>query len=207
MHRPFCRHSKIKPALFFLHEAGDRLDCQVPDPIAPHGGALELETFLPYRLAVLASLATQAVAAVCAAHGLSLTEWVILTAIAERPQTSAKAIGATFHMQKAKVSRAVSALLRQGLINASPHRGDRRLVELTLTPQGQALHRRSAAAAVDLSRRLEDALTAAEGEALVRGLAKVAQTSLTFKAERAKDLAPLPELREDTVVKPTSGGC
>jgi hypothetical protein len=41
----------------------------------------------------------------------------------------------------------------------------------------------------------------------VRGLAKVAQTSLTFKAERAKDLAALPELREDTEVKPTSGGC
>jgi DNA-binding MarR family transcriptional regulator len=187
MHRPFCRHSKIRPALFFLHEAGDRLDCQVPDPIAPHGGALELETFLPYRLAVLASLATQAVAAVCAAHGLSLTEWVILTAIAERPQTSAKAIGATFHMQKAKVSRAVSALLRQGLVSASPHRGDRRLVELTLTPQGQGLHRRSAAAA-------------AEAGALVRGLARLMQTSLRFRVESAKDLTALPELREDSQV-------
>ena len=108
----------------------------MPDPIAPQGVSLELETFLPYRLAVLASLATHALTGVCASHGLSQTEWVILTAIAERPQTSAKAIGATFHMQKAKVSRSVSALLRQGLISAAPHRGDRRLVELTLTPQG-----------------------------------------------------------------------
>ena len=167
------------------------------DPIAPHAGALELETFLPYRLALLASLATQALAGVCASHGLSQTEWVILTAVAERPQTSAKMIGATFHMQKAKVSRAVSALLRQGLICAAPHRGDRRLVELTLTPQGQALHRRCAAGAADLSQRLEDALTAADREVLVRGLAKVAQTSLAFKAESAKVFAPLPELRED----------
>ena len=172
----------------------------MPDPIAPHGDALELETFLPYRLAVLASLATQAVAAVCASHGLSLTEWMILTAIAERPQTSAKAIGATFHMQKAKVSRAVSALLRQGLVSASPHRGDRRLVELTLTPQGQGLHRRSAAAAAELSRQLEDALTAAEAGALVRGLARLMQTSLRFRVERAKDLTALPELREDSQV-------
>ena len=172
----------------------------MPDPIAPHGVALELETFLPYRLAVLAGLATQAVAGVCASHGLSQTEWMILTAIAERPQTSAKAIGATFHMQKAKVSRAVSALARQGLISASPHRSDRRLVELTLTAQGQALHRRCAAAAADLSRQLEDALTAAEREALLRGLAKLMQTSLRFRVERAKELTALPEPREDSQV-------
>src|SRR5215218_6090054 len=108
MHRPFCSRSKIKPAMFFSHEAGESLDYQVPDPIAPRSVALELESFLPYRLAVLASLATQALTGVCASHGLSQTEWVILTAIAEQPRTSAKAIGATFHMQKAKVSRAVS---------------------------------------------------------------------------------------------------
>jgi DNA-binding MarR family transcriptional regulator len=173
---------------------------KVPDVIAPEAVALELETFLPYRLAVLASVTTQALAVVCASHGLSQTEWVILSAIAERPQTSAKAIGATFHMQKAKVSRAVSALVRQELIRAVPHRGDRRLVELTLTPQGQALHRRCAMAAADFSRQLEDALTAADREALVRGLAKVVQTSLTFKAESAKDFAPSPELREDSQV-------
>ncbi len=173
---------------------------KVPDAIAPEARTLELETFLPYRLAVLASLTMQALAAVCASHGLSQTEWVILAAVAERPQTSAKAICATFHMQKAKVSRSVSALLRQGLIGAAPHRGDRRLVELTLTPQGEALHRRCASAAADFSRQLEDALTAADREALVRGLAKVVQTSLTFKAESAKDFAPSPELREDSQV-------
>jgi DNA-binding MarR family transcriptional regulator len=173
------------------------VDYQVPDPIVPHGVALQLETFLPYRLAVLASLTTQALAVVCASHGLSQTEWVILTAVAERPQTSAKAIGATFHMQKAKVSRSVSALLRQGLISASPHRGDRRLVELTLTPQGEALHRRCAVAAGDFSKQLEDSLTAADREALVRAIAKIMQMSMRFRAERAKDLAALPELGED----------
>jgi DNA-binding MarR family transcriptional regulator len=173
---------------------------KVPDVIAPEARALELETFLPYRLAVLASLTTQALAVVCASHGLSQTEWVILAAIAERPQTSAKAIGATFHMQKAKVSRSVSALLRQGLISAAPHRGDRRLVELTLTPRGEALHRRCAVATADFSRQLEDALTAADREALVRGLAKVVQASLTFKAASAKDFAPWPELSEDSQV-------
>jgi DNA-binding MarR family transcriptional regulator len=179
---------------------------KVPDVIAPEAIALELETFLPYRLAVLASVTTQALAVVCASHGLSQTEWVILTAIAERPQTSAKAVGATFHMQKAKVSRAVSALLRQGHISASPNRDDRRLVELTLTPRGEALCRRCASAAADFSRRLEDALTAADREALARGLAKAVQMSLTFKAESAKDFAPSPELREASQVKPRSGG-
>jgi DNA-binding MarR family transcriptional regulator len=173
---------------------------KVPDVIAPEAVALELETFLPYRLTVLAGFTSQVLAAICASHGLSQTEWVILTAIAERPRSSAKAVGATYHMQKAKVSRAVSALLRQRLINAVPHRGDRRLVELTLTPQGEALHRRCAADAADFARRLEDALAPADREALLSGLAKVVQASLTFEAQSAKDYAAWPEPGEDSQV-------
>src|SRR5690242_7229320 len=100
--------------------------------MGPDAAALQLDTFLPYRLAVLASLTAQALSVVHAAHGLTHVEWVILAAIAEQPRTTAKAIGATFHMQKAKVSRGVSALLRRKLINSALHRRDRRLVELQL---------------------------------------------------------------------------
>jgi DNA-binding MarR family transcriptional regulator len=156
---------------------------KVPDVIAPEAAALELETFLPYRLAVLASLTTQALAVVYASHGLSQSEWLILGAVAERPQTSAKAIGATFHMQKAKISRAVSALLRRNLVSSTPHRGDRRLIELSLTPQGEALYRRCAEAAARFAKELEDALVPADRDALLRGLARVRQASLMYKTE------------------------
>src|SRR5262249_33292908 len=115
--------------------AGTGLDCIVTELVAPGTDSLKLETFLPYRLAVASSVTAQALAVVYAAHGLTQAEWVILTAIAERPGTTAKAIGATFHMQKAKVSRGVSSLQRRKLINTTLHRGDRRLIELQLTPE------------------------------------------------------------------------
>ena len=154
--------------------------------MGPEAALLRLETFLPYRLAVLSSLAAQALAVVHIGHGLTQAEWVILTAVAEQPRTSAKAIGATFHMQKAKVSRGVSALLRRKLIDAAPHRSDRRLIELALTPQGEALYRRCAHAAMDVARELESALEPAEREALLHGLERLAKASLRFDARGMK---------------------
>jgi DNA-binding MarR family transcriptional regulator len=154
--------------------------------MGPEAALLQLETFLPYRLALLSSLTAQVLAAVHASHGLTQAEWVALTTIAERPRTSAKVIGATFHMQKAKVSRAVSALLRRKLIAATPHGSDRRLIELELTPQGDALYRQCAHAAMDVARQLEDALEPAEREALVHGLERLAKASLRFDARGTK---------------------
>ena len=152
----------------------------VTELVAPETALLQLETFLPYRLAVLSSLTAQALAVVHAAHGLTQTEWVILSAVAEQPRTSAKAIGATYHMQKAKMSRGVAALLRRSLINTALHRRDRRLVELQLTPQGEALYRTCAGAAVKVAKELEQALEPAERDALVRGLERLAKAALTL---------------------------
>jgi DNA-binding MarR family transcriptional regulator len=173
---------------------------KVPDLIAPAAVALELETFLPYRLAVLASLTTQALAVVYASHGLSQSEWVVLAAVSERPQTSAKAIGATFHMQKAKVSRAVSALLQRKLVSGTPHRSDRRLVELRLTSQGEVLYRRCADAVADFAKEFDNALAPADRDALLRGLARLAQVSLTFKAESLASVRSAPPPEPDSQV-------
>src|SRR5262249_42597099 len=145
----------------------------------------QLETFLPYRLTVLSGLAAQVLAVIHAAHGLTQTEWVILTAVAERPRTSAKAIGATFHMQKAKMSRGVAGLLRRNLIGTEQHRKDRRLVELQLTPQGEAVYQSCATAAANVARDLQHALEPAEREALERGLDRIAKAALTLGARRS----------------------
>ena len=154
------------------------------DLVAPATALLQLETFLPYRLAVLSSVTSQVLAVVHAAHGLTQTEWVILSAVAERPRTSAKAIGATFHMQKAKMSRGVAGLLRRKLVSTELHRKDRRLVELQLTPQGEALYRSCATAAADVARELERALEPAEREALVRGLERLAKAASKLELAR-----------------------
>jgi DNA-binding MarR family transcriptional regulator len=148
--------------------------------MVPETAPLQLETFLPYRLAVLSSLTAQALSVVHVVHGLTQAEWVILTAVAEQPRTTAKVIGATFHMQKAKVSRGVSALLRRKFISTTLHRKDRRLVELQLTPEGEALYQECAKAVADFAKDLEGALGREDREALVRGLDRLVKAALTL---------------------------
>lgn len=155
------------------------------DLVAPETAPLQLETFLPYRLAVLASLTAQALAVIHAAHGLSQAEWVILAAVAEQPRTTAKAIGATFHMQKAKMSRGVAALLRRKRISTAPHRKDRRLIELQLTPVGEAFYQECAKVVTGFANELESALEREDREALVRGLDRLVKAALTLDARAA----------------------
>jgi DNA-binding MarR family transcriptional regulator len=155
----------------------------VTDLVAGRTASLELDTFLPYRLSMLSSLAAQVLATVHAPRGLNRSEWVVLTSIAEQRQTSAKQIGALFHMQKAKVSRAVAGLLERGLITRRPNPGDHRLALLELTPRGQELYRECAPAAAAFGRQLEASLDVADREVLLRCLAKLADTAQLLTAE------------------------
>jgi DNA-binding MarR family transcriptional regulator len=159
----------------------------VPDLVARETASLELEKFLPHRLSLLSSLAAQALAAVHGPPGLNRSEWMVLASIAERRQTTAKDIGALFHMQKAKVSRAVAGLLERELITRRPNPRDHRLAVLELTPQGEALYARCAPAAAAVGRQLDEALELADREVLLRCLAKLAQAAQLLIAAR-----PLP---------------
>src|SRR4051794_15106625 len=98
MHRQ--ENNEVKSAI----QADDKnWKYDVTNLVAGGTASLELETFLPHRLSLLSVLTAQALAGVHEPHGLNNTEWIVLSSIAERPQTTAKDIGATFHMQKAKV--------------------------------------------------------------------------------------------------------
>jgi DNA-binding MarR family transcriptional regulator len=157
--------------------------------VASRTASLELQTFLPHRLSMLSGLAAQALATVHGPRGLNRSEWIVLASIAERRQTTAKDIGALFHMQKAKVSRAVSGLLERDLISRRPNPRDHRLALLELTPQGQELYAQCAPAAAAFGQQLEQALEAADREVLLRGLARLAHAAQLLIA-----VAPLPGL-------------
>ena len=134
---------------------------------------------------MLSALAAQALAGVHEPHGLNNAEWIVLTSIAERPQTTAKDIGATFHMRKAKVSRAVATLLTRKLILREPNPRDHRLALLDLTPKGRELYEKCAPAAADLAARLEESLAVPDREILARCLLKLAQASQALISELA----------------------
>src|SRR5262249_50399944 len=77
---------------------------------------LQLESFLPYRLAVLASIVSRGLAGIHERHDLGAVEWIVLMTLGEGGPMTATALGARNRMHKTRVSRAVTSLMRRELI-------------------------------------------------------------------------------------------
>ena len=108
-----------------------------PVPSADAPRSLELERFLPYRLAVLANTMSTAVAGAYATRfNLSIPEWRVVAVLARSPDQSAAQVAHRTAMDKVAVSRAVASLVRAGRVARSVEESDRRRSRLCLTDEG-----------------------------------------------------------------------
>jgi DNA-binding MarR family transcriptional regulator len=106
-----------------------------PDPTLPD---FDLSAFLPYRLAVASARVSRAFAARYSREfGLTIPEWRVLAHLAKGDAVSVRDIHERVDMDKPKVSRAASHLEEKGLVRKTGHKGDGRLVSLTLTAEGR----------------------------------------------------------------------
>lgn len=106
------------------------------DPLAD----FDLAGFLPYRLSVAAARVSRAFAEHYREQfGISIAEWRVLVHLHHAGPVSVRDIEARTEMEKSKVSRAASRLEEAGFVAKAVNDADRRLVQLTLTPQGRAL--------------------------------------------------------------------
>ncbi|WP_119154100.1 MarR family winged helix-turn-helix transcriptional regulator [Caldimonas tepidiphila] len=135
---------------------------------------MELQTFLPYRLAVLASAVSQSISAVYADRfALSRDEWRILATLAENPEMKTTEAAAHTTLDKMQVSRAVASLEARGLLEREPDESDRRNRILKLLPAGRALFRRIEPMAEAREAFLLEALDDEERAVLDRALDKL----------------------------------
>lgn len=119
-----------------------------------------LDDFLPYRLSVAASRVSRRFAGLYEAEtGISIPEWRVLAHLAKAGPVSVRDVFARVDMDKSKVSRAAARLEAAGLVRKLGHAEDRRLVELSLTPAGEALMVRLG----EIARQFQDALIAELG--------------------------------------------
>lgn len=101
---------------------------------------LRLSEFLPYRLSIASNAVSERVAGVYQARfGLKVPEWRVIAVVAEQGRLTQAGLVAATQMDKMTVSRAVTTLVDRGLLARAPA-GDRRTLELTLTPEGNSLH-------------------------------------------------------------------
>lgn len=143
---------------------------------APDEAPLKLEEFLPYRLNVVASLASQALSRVYAErYGIGVPEWRVLVTLGQYGTMTGKAIGAHSHMHKTKVSRAVALLEKRKLVARRANREDMREQLLALTPAGRAIYQDLVPVASAFARRLIEAVDPADRAAFDRALARLTE--------------------------------
>lgn len=140
--------------------------------------ALQLETFLPYRLNRLADAVSRDFSRIYRdRHGMTRPEWRLLATLGQYGTMTATDIGRHSAMHKTKVSRAVSALERRGWIKREAHEADRRLEHLTLTKAGDTAYRELVPLARTFEKGLFQNMCDADREAVLRGLAALERAS------------------------------
>ena len=127
---------------------------------------LELENFLPYRLSVLAQLVSESLHDLYAGpFELTVTQWRVMAALGRFAPLTASDVGQRIVMDKVAVSRAVSGLMKRGLVERATDRADRRRASLRLSTRGKAVHAKIVPLALDYEAKLYKVLSNEEREA------------------------------------------
>jgi DNA-binding MarR family transcriptional regulator len=137
---------------------------------------MELESFFPYRLAVLAEAVSRSMAQVYGERfDLARDEWRVLAALAaESPQRTGAVIERTT-LDKVSASRALVRMEAKALVARETDPNDGRGYLIRLLPAGRQLYRRIEPMVLAREQFLLDALDADERQALGAALDKLLQ--------------------------------
>lgn len=86
--------------------------------------------------------------------GVTRREWVMLALLSASGPVSSSELASRAELDKSATSKAVTTLLRKGLVARHSRTGDRRFAELELTPAGHALYRQIVPVVEGLNREL-----------------------------------------------------
>lgn len=135
---------------------------------------MNLDNFLPYRLAVLSEQVSQCVALVYRERfGLSRDEWRVLAVLADGVTVKTGQVIDTAALDKMQVSRAVKSLQDQGYLERVPDPQDGRGWLLRLTAAGRSLFRKIAPMVQSREAFLLEALSAEERAVLDRAIERL----------------------------------
>lgn len=139
---------------------------------------LSLDHFLPYRLSVASNAISNRISEDYRKRfGLKIAEWRLIAILAETRKMTPQMLGEVTRMDKITVSRAASALIERGLVEANDNPDDGRSHLLSLTADGAALYGEIAPAALATEARLLATFTADERamfDALLRRIERAA---------------------------------
>lgn len=129
----------------------------------------ELTQFLSYRVVRLHhALNAQAISVLDRVTGISLPQWRIIAMVGSGAATSSRDIARKSIIDPALISRTVKGLEAEGLLETARQDSDRRVIGLSLTPQGQKVYDRTLPHMQARQDSLISALDSAEQDAIFR---------------------------------------
>tara|TARA_R110000868_G_scaffold26691_27_gene102595 strand:+ start:1344 stop:1844 length:501 start_codon:yes stop_codon:yes gene_type:complete len=147
---------------------------------------LQLERFLPYRLARAAELVSRDFSKIYRDRtGMTRPEWRALATLGQFGEVTATFIGQHSSMHKTKVSRAIASLERRGWLARRADATDRRVDHLALTKNGWRIYRQLIVEAKKFETDLLKALGHAASDSLDRGLHQLEKRHRAREADSA----------------------
>ena len=145
---------------------------------------MELQQFLPYRLAVLADAVSGSMAAVYRQRfELSRDEWRLLAALSATSTVQAAEAAQVTTLDKMQASRALRSLEARRLVSRETDPQDRRHVIVRLLPAGRALLKQLAPMVLAREAYLLEALDEQERAVLDRALTKLLERARALQQQ------------------------
>lgn len=148
--------------------------------------ALSIEAYIPYLVNRLAITMIDYSAADFEKVGLTVPKWRVLLSLWERGECRFGELVRLTSIEPPTLSRILSSLDREKLVNRKRVPTDTRSVAVTLRPAGRALIKRTFPAALDAEETMTHGLSHDEREALKRTLIKMFENVSRRKAELAR---------------------
>jgi DNA-binding MarR family transcriptional regulator len=159
-------------------EVGDVARNSISTSPPPQSGPSLLETFIPYRLSVVANRVSQSIAQIFdEKYRLPIPEWRILVVLDAHEPLSVHEIAELTSMDKTRVSRAHKRLVDLKLAQMDADPEDGRKISLHLTPAGRAMVREIVPEAQAMEEWFLEVLTRAERRTLDAILEKLYERS------------------------------
>ena len=92
------------------------------------------------------------------AHGVTAQQWRVIRALVEHNQMDAGDLARSVAIRMPSISRILKSLEKNGLVTKSRSQEDKRLVDVTITAQGEELYRRMAPHSELVYRRIQETM-------------------------------------------------
>lgn len=149
---------------------------------------MRIESFFPYRLAVVAeAFSRQLVAVYGREYGLSREEWRLLFLLEDAGSLNSLQIAQRTSLDKVQVSRAATRLEAKSLIRREVLSSDRRLRQYSITDSGDALFQAAFSGVAARAEEILSAMPEADLAALQQGLAALDKAVAARSGEKTKE--------------------